>query len=155
MKRLRSILRRSDPEWGELWGGVLMAVFGSWLLGPWETWVAYAKDGCIAGAYEFAALFWRDENWQGATFVAVGAAHVAAAVQQWRPGPRIFVAALGAIIWGIVVVSFVFWQWRSTASPIYGMCVLGQVGLLHRHWVEMRVQSALRCSAAPEGGSDA
>ena len=141
--RIASILRRNDPEWGELWGGILLACFGSWLLMPWLTWVAYTVDGCRAGAYEFVANFWPNENWQGVTFVLAGSAHMLAAVQQWRPAPRILIAAFGAVLWTLTTISFGLWQWRSTATPIYGLCVVGQLGLLYRHWVEIQVQRAL------------
>lgn len=97
--------------------GVLTLVWGVWCLMPWDTYGASPIYGWVGALIP--------ENWGGATCVALSLPLVASAA-----APRtsriagwgvLLSAAQSAIWWGTITGSCLEGEWRTTATPVYGL----------------------------------
>ena len=144
MRRLLAALHRSDPEAWEIWGGILLAWYGSWLVMPWQTWATVTSDGCCeVGGFDLVARVWSTELVQGVAFIVVGLASIAGGAFQWRLRMRAVTASVGVVLWVITLLSFALFRWESTATPMYGISAFAQLWLLYRFHIEGAVRQRL------------
>jgi len=105
----------SAAEAIEARGGLVLLLYGAWLLAPWKVYEAYPTES----PYAFAQSLWGSEATGGAIAAVLGVVSMIAGRVGWPSKARAVLQIGVGTYWGIVAVSKATWLWESTSTPIY------------------------------------
>lgn len=118
----------TGPDSGAFWNGVILALWGAWLLMP-------ADSYAVSEAFDFMEKV--APEWVWGLVMLVGGSVVISGVRASEPKLTWIGCWVAAVCFTVLTAAFAFGSLFSTATIVYGVLAVRTLLLTRKYWYEL------------------